>query len=41
MVDTSLAQRLEVEDLIRSIRDISYQINSGSSIPLIIDLRID
>ena len=37
MVDTSLAQRLEAEDLIKGIRDISHQINLKSSIPLIID----
>ena len=41
MVDTSLAQRSEVKNLIGGIRDISYQINSGSSTPLITDLRID
>ena len=41
MVDTSLAQHSEAEDLIKSIREIGYQINLGSSIPLILDLRIN
>ena len=41
MVDISLAQRLEVKNLIRGIRDISHQINLGSSTPLITDLRIN
>ena len=36
----SKAQRLEVEDLIEGIRDISYQINSESNTPLIKDLRM-
>ena len=41
IVDTSLARRLEAEDLIKGIRDIVYQINLGSSTPLITDLRIN
>ena len=40
-MDTSLAQHLEVKDLIKGIREIGYQINLGSSTPLISDLRID
>ena len=39
-MDTSLAQYLEAEDLIRGIRDIGHQINLKSSTPLIKDLRI-
>ena len=35
------AQRLDINNLIGGIRDTGYQINLGSSIPLIIDLRID
>ena len=37
----SRIQRLEVEDLMEGIRNISYQINLGSSTPLIIDLKMD
>ena len=37
----SRAQRLKAEDLIKGIRDISYQINLESNTPLIIDLRIN
>ena len=40
MVDIRRARRSEAENLIRGIRDIGYQINLGSSIPLIKDLRI-
>ena len=35
------AQRLDVKDLMGGIRDISHQINSESSTPLIKDLRIE
>ena len=35
------AQRLDAVDLIRGIRDISHQINTGSSTPLIKDLRME
>ena len=41
MVDTSLAQCLEAENLIKGIKEIGYQINLGSSIPLILNLRIN
>ena len=41
MVDISLAQRLKAKNLIKGIRDIGYQINLKSSIPLILDLRIN
>ena len=34
-------QCLDIEDLIRGIRDISHQINLESSTPLIKDLRIN
>ena len=40
-MDTSLARRSEAEDLIKGIREIDYQINLGSSTPLISDLRIN
>ena len=40
-MDTSLAQHLEVKDLIRDIRDISHQINLESSTPLIANLRMN
>ena len=40
-MDISLARRSETKNLIGGIRDISYQINLGSSIPLIIDLRMN
>ena len=40
-MDTSLAQRLEFKDLIKGIRNIGYQINLRSSIPLIADLRMN
>ena len=33
-------QRLDIDNLIGGIRDISYQINSGNSTPLIKDLKI-
>ena len=41
IVDTSLARHSEVKDLIRGIKDIGHQINSGSSIPLILNLRMN
>ena len=41
IVDISLARRLEAEDLIKNIRDIGHQINLESSIPLIINLKIN
>ena len=34
-------QYLDVDNLIRGIRDIGHQINLGSSIPLITNLRIN
>ena len=34
-------RRLDIDNLIRGIRDISYQNNLGSSTPLITDLRIN
>ena len=40
-MDTSLAQRLEAENLIKGIKDIGHQINLKSSTPLIADLRIN
>jgi hypothetical protein len=41
MVNTSLTQHLEAEDLIGGIKNTGHQINLGSSTPLIIDLRIN
>ena len=41
MVDISLTRRSEAKDLIGGIRDIGYQNNLESSIPLIANLRID
>ena len=41
IVDTSLARRLEVKDLIKGIRETGHQIDSGSSTPLITDLRMN
>ena len=35
------ARRLDIDNLIKGIRDIGHQINLGSSIPLIADLRTD
>ena len=35
------AWRLNTDDLIRGIRDISHQINLGSNTPLITNLRTD
>ena len=35
------AQHLNIDNLIRGIRDINHQINSESSTPLITDLRTD
>ena len=35
------ARRLDIEDLIKGIKDIGYQNNLKSSTPLIIDLRIN
>ena len=35
------ARRLDADNLIGGIRDIGHQINLGSSIPLITDLRIN
>ena len=35
------AQCLNVDNLIEGIRDIGYQINLGSSTPLIKDLRME
>ena len=40
-MNTSLARHLEAKDLIKGIRDISYQINLKSSTPLILNLRIN
>ena len=34
-------QHLDIDNLIRGIRDIGHQINLRSSIPLIADLKID
>ena len=39
--ETSLKQHLNAKDLIKSIRDIDYQINLKSSTPLITNLRIN
>ena len=39
--ETSLKRRLDAEDLIEGIRDIGCQIDLGSGIPLIKDLRIE
>ena len=41
IVDISLTRYLKAEDLIKGIRDIGYQINLKSSIPLIANLRIN
>ena len=41
MVDISLARHSKIENLIENIRDIGHQINSGSSIALIADLKMN
>ena len=38
---TTQARRLDAKDLTRGIRNIGYQNDSESSIPLIADLRVD
>ena len=38
---TRRVRRLDIDNLIGGIRDIGYQINLGSSIPLITDLKTD
>ena len=41
MVDISLARHSKIENLIENIRDIGHQINLGSSIALIADLKMN
>ena len=41
IVDISLTRHSKAENLMGGIRDIGYQINLGSSTPLITDLRIN